>query len=110
MMRPRMPNAKETCTMRSTLPRLAARLALLPALLLVSACASTGALPPRADLIAATEAKPAPDDAIATDPVAEAHYNASVEAWGDRVQAAGARLCRFFQRRGMKDLDCPGRD
>jgi hypothetical protein len=39
--------------------------------------------------------------------VAEAHYNASVEAWGDRVEAAGARLCRFFQRRGMKDLDCP---
>lgn len=93
--------------MRSTLPRLAARLALLPVLLLASACASTVALPPRADLIAVIEAKPVPDDAIATDPVAEAHYNASVEAWGDRVQAAGARLCRFFQRRRMMDLYCP---
>jgi hypothetical protein len=56
---------------------------------------------------AVTEAKPIPGDDIATDPVAEAHYNAAVESWGDRLQAAGARLCRFYARTGMKGLVCP---
>jgi len=53
------------------------------------------------------EPKPVPSDAIADDPVASAHYNASVESWGDRLYSAGGRLCRFFKRQGMKDLDCP---
>lgn len=39
--------------------------------------------------------------------MAEAHYNAAVESWGDRLYSAGARLCRFFDRTGMKGLDCP---
>jgi len=55
-----------------------------------------------------TEAKPVPGDEIVTDPVASAKYNAAVEAWGDRLRAAGMRLCRFFDRTGM-DVDCgPG--
>jgi hypothetical protein len=54
-----------------------------------------------------TEAKPLPGDEIATDPVAEAHYNASVESWGERLRSAGVRLCRFFDATGMKGLDCP---
>lgn len=52
-----------------------------------------------------TEAKPVPDDAIATDPAADAHYNASVESWGDRVSSAGVRLCSFFRGTGMKGVD-----
>jgi len=39
--------------------------------------------------------------------VAEAHYNAAVESWGDRLHSAGARLCRFHARMGMKGLTCP---
>jgi hypothetical protein len=57
--------------------------------------------------MAATESKPVPTNAIATDPVAEAQYNSAVESWGDRVRAAGVRLCRFFDETGMKGLDCP---
>lgn len=93
--------------MRYRLRRRAARLALLPMLLLASACGGLGGSPPRADLAAVTEAKPRPDDAIASDPLAEAHYNAAVESWGERLFLAGARLCRFHQRQGMKGLDCP---
>lgn len=92
--------------MRSTLRARVALSALLLMPLLVSGCAVAGGLPPPADLKAATEAKPVPSDDIATDPVAEAHYNAAVESWGDRLWLAGGRLCRFFKARGMT-LDCP---
>jgi hypothetical protein len=55
-----------------------------------------------------TEAKPVPTDEIAADPVAEAHYNAAVESWGDRLHSAGARLCRFFEETDMPGVDfCP---
>ncbi|WP_157081354.1 hypothetical protein [Sphingomonas koreensis] len=37
---------------------------------------------------------------------AEAAYNASVESWGDRLHAAGGRLCRYFRDIGMK-IECP---
>lgn len=94
--------------MRSKLHRLAGRSALLPMLLLASGCGGLGGSPPRADLQAMTEVKPLPDDAIASDPLAEAHYNAAVESWGERLFSAGARLCRFHQRQGLKGLDCPG--
>ena len=87
----------------------AGSLALLPALLLVSACGGSGGYPPLADLKAVTEAKPVPTDEIATDPVAEANYNASVEGWGDRIRSAGIRLCKFFDETGMPmpGFDCP---
>ncbi len=64
--------------------------------------------PSRADVSAVTEHKPVPTDDIVTDPKASALYNASVESWGDRVSAAGRRLCRFFKARGMA-VDCPER-
>jgi hypothetical protein len=64
-------------------------------------------LPPAADLIAVTEDKPKPNAAILTDPSADARYNSAVEAWGDRIRAAGLRLCRFHERTGMHILACP---
>ncbi len=94
--------------MRSILHQRVGLLVLLPMLLLASGCATTAGFPPLADVTAATEPKPVPDDAIATDPVAEAHYNASVESWGDRLGSAGARLCRFFLGMKMPGLKvCP---
>lgn len=75
---------------------------------IVSGCETSGGYPPIADLQAVTEDKPAPTEAILTDPVADAHYNASVEAWGDRISSAGGRLCRFFDNAGMVGVDfCP---
>lgn len=93
----------------SKLPRLAGLCLLLPMLSLASGCATSGGYPPLADLKAVTEAKPVPGDEIATDPVAEAHYNASVESWGDRGHSAGVRLCRFFAETGMEmaGFRCP---
>jgi len=61
--------------------------------------------PPPADIAAVTEAKPLPSPDILTDPAASDRYGASVESWGERVQAAGVRLCRFFAAQGMK-ADC----
>lgn len=85
----------------------------LPLLLLLitaSGCAGPGSLqsafPPRADLEAVTEAKPMPTAAIATSAQVAEQYNADVEGWGDRVSAAGARLCRFYRDLGMK-VKCP---
>ncbi|WP_159975913.1 MULTISPECIES: hypothetical protein [unclassified Novosphingobium] len=75
--------------------------------LLLTACKTTGTYPAREDVEAATEAKPAPTAAILTDPNADARYNASIEAWGDRVRAAGVRLCRFYERTGMPGIACP---
>jgi hypothetical protein len=94
--------------MRSILRPRVASLALLPALLLVSACGNSGGYPPLADLKAVVEEKPVPGDEIATDPVAEAHYNAAVESHRDRIWSAGARLCRFFAEVDMPGVDfCP---
>lgn len=56
--------------------------------------------------MAAVESKPLPTEAIVTDPAASARYNASVEAWGDRLRSAGLRLCRYFKATGMR-VDCP---
>jgi hypothetical protein len=85
---------------------------LLPLTLLVSACGervvTLGAFPPAEDVKALTEPKPVPTDAIATDPVAEAQYNAEVEGWGDRLYRAGGRVCRHAVANGMKlPFDCP---
>lgn len=91
--------------MQSTLRRLAPPCLILSALLTAQGCASSGALPPRADLIAVTEPKPIPGDDIVTDPAASARYNSAVEGWGDRLHSAGVRLCRYFERQGMK-LEC----
>jgi hypothetical protein len=72
----------------------------------LSACATTGAYPAKADLEAVTEAKPVPPVEILTDPTASDLHASRVEGWGDRVRSAGVRLCRFFERTGM-DVSCP---
>ena len=64
--------------------------------------------PPRADVVAVTEAKPKPTAAVLTDPAANDRYNSEIEARGDRLYSAGVRLCKFFASTGMPDLDCPG--
>lgn len=93
--------------MRSTPLRLAVLSAILPALLLASGCKTTGSpFPPNADVKALTETKPRPTAAIVTEPAAEAHYNASVESWGDRLFSAGGRVCRYLKSQGMPGLDC----
>lgn len=73
-------------------------------LLFLSACktAESGPLPPPvADLQAIVEQKPKPPKAILTDPDANDRYNESVEAWGDRIRAAGVKLCSFYENTGM---------
>lgn len=58
-------------------------------------------LPPSADIEALQEPKPAPPVEIVTDAQAEAAYNAEVEGWGDRLSAAGRRVCRWFAAQGV---------
>jgi len=74
------------------------------ALFALSACTDHPRVgfPAAADLVAVTEAKPKPSPDILTDPAASDRYGASVESWGERVQAAGVRLCKFFVAQGMK--------
>ena len=82
---------------------------LLAAILLLSACKTTSAFPSRQDIVEVTEAKPAPGPDILTDPEAGDRYDSAIEGWGDRVRAAGMRLCRFYERTGMPSLQCPAR-
>jgi hypothetical protein len=35
-----------------------------------------------------------------TDEEAAARYDAELESWGERVQSAGLRLCRWFNANG----------
>lgn len=72
----------------------------------VSGCASSGAtLLPVRDIEAVTEPKPIPSDDIVTDARAAALYNSKLEGWGDRIHAAGVRLCRYARATGVK-VDC----
>lgn len=66
---------------------------------------STPIFPPSADIKALQEAKPTPTVDILTDAKAEAAYNAEVEGWGDRLSAAGRRVCRWFAAQGAV-VDC----
>ena len=53
-------------------------------------------------------AKPKPTDAILTDAAAAERYNIDIESWGDRLSAAGGRLCRSLVRQGVAlPFDCP---
>ncbi|WP_260928236.1 hypothetical protein [Novosphingobium sp. 9] len=77
-------------------------------ILSLTACAAKTQVvgyPPAPDLVAATEAKPKPSPDILTDPAAADRYSSAVEAWGDRVRAAGVRLCGYFKAQGMK-VEC----
>lgn len=78
----------------------------LAALVLLAGCRSANDFPPTADVQAAIERKPVPPASILTDPGASDRYNAQLEAWGERVQAAGVRLCLYFRAQGMA-VDCP---
>lgn len=75
-------------------------------ILALTACASGGGYPDIKDVSAVTEAKPLPGADILTDPAASDRYNSALEGWGDRLHAAGMRLCRFYQRTGMPNIDC----
>jgi hypothetical protein len=84
------------------------RLLLLPALMAVSNCAAQVVIaPPVADLQAATEPKPVPTDDIVTSQQAYDQYQASIEAWGDRISSAGGRLCRWSERVYKVKIGCP---
>ncbi|MBH9536930.1 hypothetical protein [Novosphingopyxis sp. YJ-S2-01] len=56
--------------------------------------------PPPADLEAVTEAKPIAPVAIVTSAKAAAEYDVAVESWGERLNAAGGRICRWALRNG----------
>ena len=80
----------------------------LLALLAASGCASSVEIPPPvADLKAVTEAKPVPGNDIVTSQKAADDYSAAVEGWGDRISAAGGRLCRWTERTYKVHVGCP---
>jgi hypothetical protein len=75
---------------------------------LASGCTTSGAIPPPvADLKAAVAPKPVPGDDIATSDQANADYNAALEAWGDGLFDAGARICRWSERVYRVKVGCP---
>jgi len=91
--------------------RRAGSLALLIALSLVTASCARGipvqTYPSNADLQAVTEPKPRPTPDIVTDPQANARYDAEVESYAERVQAAGVRICTWAESMGAKlPFDC----
>ena len=72
----------------------------------VASCAKpVGAFPPATDLI--VQPKPVPTDDVLTSRIAGEQYDNAVEAWGEEGWARVSRLCRFFDRMGMRGLDCP---
>lgn len=89
-------------------PNRTLRLLPLAALLLASACATPGAIPPPADdLKAVVEPKPIPSDETAVSQEAHEQHSRAIEGWGDRISAAGGRLCRWTARTHKLKLDCP---
>jgi hypothetical protein len=82
-----------------------------PSLLLLSGCQTPESIhPPVADLQAAVEPKPVPSDDIATSQKAADDFSASIEAWGDRISAAGGRICRWSERVYKVKVGCPKAD
>lgn len=66
--------------------------------------------PPSADLEQVIEEKPVAGPEIVTSAAAAATYDAAIESWGDRLSAAGGRLCRWAVDNGMKlPFACPAR-
>lgn len=65
-------------------------------------------MPPSADLEAAVEPKPIAPVTIVTSEQAAAQYDIAIETWGERLYAAGGRICRWSVRSGAKlPFDCP---
>lgn len=91
----------------------ALRLALLPLLLAAPGCAKQVPPPTPSSVSAALvkelqAPKPQPGDDILTNDAAAARYSIAVETWGDRLSAAGGRLCRSLVRQGVAlPFDCP---
>jgi len=84
------------------------RLLLLLTLWPVSACQTQGSIhPPVDDLKALVEPKPVPSDDIATSQKAADDFSASLEAWGDRLSAAGGRVCRWSKQVYKLSINCP---
>ncbi|RDC59805.1 hypothetical protein HME9302_00026 [Alteripontixanthobacter maritimus] len=79
--------------------------------LLASVCAPPVSTPPPpvADVVAVTEAKPLPSVEAVTDAKAKARDDAAIEAWGERIQAAGVNLCLLLEDRFDVDYGCGGR-
>ena len=94
--------------MQFPMPRVAG-LVLLPLLITVSGCGpqvlERPIFPSRAEVANLQEAKPPPTADIVTDAQASERYNAKVENWGDRLSAAGRRMCQWFNAIGA-DFDC----
>jgi hypothetical protein len=87
---------------------------LLPLALLWAASGCAGRVkvslvsPPVPDLLAVTEPKPVAPVEIVTSQRAADLYSSDVEAWGDRVSAAGSRICRWTVDAGAKlPFACP---
>lgn len=95
--------------MPSTPHRLHA-LALLPVLLVASACDKRVSIempkPPVADIEAVTAPKPKPVGDIVNDDKAAARHSEALESWGEGLSAAGVRLCRWFHDAGVPVV-CP---
>lgn len=85
------------------------RLALVAGMLsIASACGEPTPIvlsPPAIDVQGATEPKPLPPVEIATDEAVALQYDLALEAWGERVQAAGLRVCLWLNANGA-DYDC----
>ena len=64
--------------------------------------------PPSADVKALVEPKPRPGPDIVTSARAAAEYDVAVETWGERLSAAGGRVCRWLSANGMT-IDCKAR-
>ena len=76
--------------------------------MLASACATPAEIhPPVDDLKAVVEPKPVPTDEIATSQKAADDFSVSIESWGDRISAAGGRICRWSERTYKVRIGCP---
>ena len=78
------------------------KLTLLVPLLLASGCSKQALQlhPPAIDVEATTESKPIPSVEAVTDATAKARDDEAIESWGERVQAAGVRVCNWLNENG----------
>lgn len=65
-------------------------------------------MPPVADIEAVIAPKPLPVGDIVNDDKAAARHSEALESWGESLNAAGARLCRWFVQNGATlPFACP---
>jgi len=75
--------------------------------LALSGCETAGGNRDPEDVAPVTEDKRRPSPDTLTDSTADARYNGALEGWIDRLQAAGMRLCHFYEWAGMPKIPCP---